>query len=101
MDMEYIKSVVTNKRINATVHAVNRMHERNLLIDNVIQAITNGTIIEEYYEDYPFPSCLILGSFEERKIHIVCSYSDPVHIITVYEPNLKEWEDDFKTRRKV
>lgn len=36
MDMEYIKSVVTNKRINATVHAVNRMHGRNLLIDNVI-----------------------------------------------------------------
>lgn len=101
MDMEFIKSVVTNRSINATVHAVNRMHERNLLIDNVIEAIMNGTIIEEYYEDYPFPSCLIFGSFEERKIHIVCSYSDPVHIITVYEPNLNEWEDDFKTRRKV
>ena len=30
-----------------------------------------------------------------------CSYSDPVHIITVYEPNIKEWKDGFRTKRKV
>jgi len=97
--MEYIKNVVKNKRINATVHAVKRMHERNFLIDNVIQAIMNGAIIEEYYEDYPFPSCLILGTYDGSKIHIVCSYNDPVHIITVYEPNEKEWDDGFRTRK--
>ena len=101
MDIEYIKKVAADKRIHATVHAVHRMHERNLLIDDVIQALINGVIIEEYYEDYPFQSCLILGSYRERKIHIVCSYSDPVHIITVYEPNRNEWEEDFRTRRKV
>lgn len=71
------------------------------MIDYVIQAIMSGEIIEEYYEDYPYPSCLIMGSIEGRIIHVVCSFSDPVHIITVYEPNIKEWNDDFRTRRKV
>jgi len=63
--------------------------------------INNGKIIEFYYEDYPFPSCLILGTTVDNDIiHIVCGISDNfVHIITAYRPNSDKWEDDMKTRR--
>lgn len=36
------------------------------------EAIVNGEIIEEYPNDYPFPSCLILGiTIKCRYLHIV------------------------------
>jgi hypothetical protein len=75
------------------------MHERNIEIDDLINAIINGEIIEEYPDDYPFPSCLILGYVYGRPIHIVCSNSEPVYIITSYEPNLVKWYEDYKRRR--
>ena len=101
MDIGYITKAIEEKRISATVHAINRMHERNIMIDDILEAIIIGEVIEEYHDDYPYPSCLIIGICMGRIMHVVCSFSDPVHIITAYEPNDREWNDDFRTRRKV
>lgn len=62
----------------------------------------NGEIIEYYYDDYPYPSCLICGKDRSDKIiHTVCGVSENyVHIITVYYPDLKKWNYDMKVRRK-
>lgn len=54
----------------------------------------NGEIIEYYPDDYPFPSCLILGYFNSGKgIHVVCS-------VTAYYPDKNEWLEDLRTRRR-
>ena len=76
--------------------------QRNILISDVKTAINNGKIIEYYYDDYPYPSCLILGYNTNNKIiHIVCGVSeDTVHMITAYYPNTDKWEEDMKTRRE-
>ena len=59
-------------------------------------------IINQYDDDYPYPSCLILGyNINNKIIHIVCGVSeDTVHIITAYYPNTDKGEEDMKTRRK-
>ncbi len=44
-----------------TRHCQVRIEKRGILIADVEYAIMNGEIIEEYPEDYPFPSCLILN----------------------------------------
>ena len=37
-------------------------------------AVNNGEIIEQYPEDFPFPSCLILGkTYSNQWIHLVMS----------------------------
>jgi hypothetical protein len=90
---------VKDKKISISTHAMTRMHERGIFIDEVLNAIIYGEIIEEYTDDYPYPSCLILGYVNKKVIHIVCSDSDPVYIVTAYEPNLNKWYDDYKTRR--
>ena len=62
-----------------------------------------GTIIEPYPNDPRGASCLILGfTSQGRHLHIVCGKleEDEILIITAYEPNLHEWEKDWKTRRK-
>ena len=68
---------------------------------DITNAIETGEIIEDYPEDYPFPSCLILGKSGEVKIHIVASINaDMIYLITAYIPNPDKWEDDFKTRKE-
>ena len=77
------------------------MNERNITIDDIMNAIDNGEIIEQYPSDFPFPSCLILGiSIQGIYIHIVVSMDeDKIYLITAYIPDTDKWEDDLKTRK--
>lgn len=76
--------------------------KRNILMIDVKEAINNGKIIEYYFDDYPYQSCLILGYNMNNKImHVVCGINkEIVHIITAYYPDTNKWEEDMKTRRK-
>jgi hypothetical protein len=63
--------------------------------------LQNGEIIELYANDYPFPSCLVLGVTLKSTLHIVCgSNGQELWLITAYCPNANEWEADFKTRKQ-
>lgn len=61
-------------------------------------------IIENYPAIHrPLPDCLILGWFASGKpFHAVVAIdegNDLLFVVTVYEPSLEEWEDDWKTRK--
>ncbi len=98
-----LRTACEQRRIIWREHAADRMLERGILRSEVIRGIMRGEIIEEYPEDYPIPSCLVLGFVKAGKpIHVVCSMEDNyIYIITAYEPNIFKWENDFKTRRNT
>jgi len=102
LNIEIIKECIAKRKIDWTKHCLNRLNQRNILISDVKKAISNGKIIEYYYDDYPYPSCLILGyNINSEVLHIVCGISDDlVHMITAYYPDTNKWEKDMKTRRK-
>ena len=82
-----------------THHAVEKMLERGIDQNQIVEAIENGEIIEEYSEDKYGPTCLILGFTKtEKPLHVLVSYSEPLWVITAYEPEEREW-GDFKARR--
>ena len=84
-----------------TQHSRKRFAERGIQILDIINAIASGEIIEEYPDDRPFPSCLILGKSKEKVIHIVASIdSGMIYLITAYIPTSEKWETDWKTRRE-
>ncbi len=99
LNIDIIKEYIAKRKIDWTKHCLNR---RNIQISDVKTAVNNGRIIEYYYNDYPYQSCLILGyNINNKILHIVCGMSeDIVHMITAYYPDTKKWEDDMKTRRK-
>jgi hypothetical protein len=68
----------------------------------LVYSLLHGEIIEEYPNDYPHPSCLVLGLNPAGKApHIVCGISeDTLWLITAYSPNPAEWSADFKTRKE-
>ena len=101
MDIEAFRAANNPKNFTVTRHGQKRMEERNISLDDVISAIRSGEIIEEYSEDFPFPSCLILGkSVSGRSLHTVVSLDEnQIFLITAYFPNSDEWESDMRTRK--
>jgi len=102
IDIETIKKYIIQKKVNWTKHCLNRINQRKILISDIEKAISKGNIIEYYYDDYPYPSCLILGRDSNNKeIHIVCGICEGyIYMITAYHPNIDKWEKDMKTRRE-
>lgn len=80
-------------------HALERMLERGIGRVEVISAARNGEIIEEYAQDFPYPSCL-LYNLENEPLHVVAALEgQKCFVITVYRPNPEEFESDYKTRK--
>jgi len=98
--IEQFKELNKMECIIVTQHSRRRFSERSISIDDICNAIDNGEIIEDYPEDYPFPSCLILGKSGRRVIHLVASIDDGlIYLITAYVPDPMKWESDWKTRK--
>ena len=93
-----------NKEENIVIslHGQIRLSERKISVDDVIKVIDTGEIIEEYPDDFPFESCLVLGrSINERKLHVVVSMNEGIiYLITAYYPDEDRWEADLKTRKR-
>ena len=100
--IEDFRKVNKAENIVISLHAQLRLNERDISIDDVMNAIDNGEIIEQYPNDFPFPSCLILGiSINDKYIHVVVSMNDDkIYLITAYIPNTDRWEKDLKTRKE-
>jgi hypothetical protein len=85
------------------VHAVQRMFQRRISEDDVRYVLDAGEVIEEYPEDAPYPSRLILGDREKRFLHVVVAENtlhEETIVITVYEPDPDQWEPGFKRRKR-
>ena len=99
--IEQFKELNKSENMVLTQHSRKRFFERGIKRQDICDTIETGEIIEDYPEDYPFPSCLILGKSGETIIHIVASIDgDMIYLITAYVPDPDKWEDDFKTRKE-
>jgi len=78
------------------------MFERGVSADDVRQVIQTGKAIEDYPEDKPFPSRLILGFVGGKPLHVVLAVdrgASRAIVITIYEPDLNLWEPGFERRK--
>ena len=70
----------------------------------VHEAVCAGKVIEQYLQDRPYQSVLVLGlTKRERPLHIVCAYNEKESqaiVITVYQPDPQRWIA-YKTRRTI
>ncbi len=103
IDADKVKELATKDKLAFKKHTVLRMSQRNISADAVKQTLQRCEIIEDYPEDRPLPSALVLGYTENNRVlHTVIALDEGeemLWIITVYEPTLLEWEEGFKKRR--
>ena len=102
ISIDNIRALCSARSIYWTDHILKRLRERGIRRDDIKNCIMTGKVIEEYTDDYPFPSCLILGyTADSKPLHIVVGVGDGlIWIITAYYPNPAEWNGDFSVRRK-
>ncbi len=97
-----IREYAEKDRIAFKKHSIVRMHQRNILADEVKEVLVVGEIIEIYEHDRPLPSYLVFGTSKSQKImHAVVAIDRTemmLWIITVYLPDCREWKKGFKRR---
>ena len=99
-----IQSYIKNEGLFFKKHALEKLLERSIRIDDIISTLENGEIIKEYQKDEPLPSYLMLGYTTTREpIHVVMALDDQqrkIWVITVYKPDKDLWDSNFKRRIK-
>jgi len=90
-------------RLVFRIHAIQRMFQRQVNENDVRWVIQNGETVEQYPDDTPYPSRLLLGWRGARPLHVVVAYNEAEQetiVITVYEPDPLQWDATFKRRVK-
>lgn len=102
LTVELIKRLSTaNDNIVMSSHANLQCIERIIDSSDILKVLQHGEIIEAYPNDYPFPSCLMLGFITpDKPMHVCCGLGEgKIYIITAYYPNPNKWDSDMKTRK--
>ena len=88
--------------ITFSAHALQRMFKRALTVADVTGIVKTGLVIEDYPTDFPYPSCLLLGTVRANPVHVVAaqdSANQACIVVTAYVPDTARWSPDFKTRK--
>jgi hypothetical protein len=86
-------------------HAITEMVADDLDRRQIERALQTCEVIEDYPTlRRPLPDCLVLGWLTSSKpLHAVVAVDieqDRLFIVTVYLPNNKEWQNDWRTRKR-
>ena len=97
-----IQEQAAKQAIRVTQHAQEEMDEEEITLDEVLEAIAGGQILEDYPEHRRGACCLLYGHTQkERSLHIVCTTAQPLLIlITVYEPLPPKWVSPTQRGKK-
>ena len=94
---------MASRSIVFRIHAVQRMFERRIGVENVRQVLETGEMIEDYSEEMPAPGGLMSGKRGGRPVHVVMAENEKdgeLVVITVYEPDTSQWKPGFRSRRE-
>lgn len=102
MDIGFLRSLINKGKIKWAAHCLERLQARDISMEDAINCINNGEIIEDYPTDFPYPSCLIFGyTINNHIIHVVVGTDkEYAYMVTAYFPNTVKFLDDLKTRRR-
>ena len=98
-----IRSQTAGGDLRITQHAQQEMAEDEISLDDVLEAIQDGEILEHYPEHRRGACCLLCGLTDKgRPLHIVCTTAQPVLIlITAYEPRPPKWRTPRERRSQL
>ena len=98
-----LKRAISVERVLITNHARQEADNDNLRLDEICWSVNHGEVIENYPDDQPFPSCLIVGMAPNNDpIHSVWAYNSQKQIailITVYRPDPDKWIDGRERKK--
>ena len=101
LTIEWIRERARSGNYLITLHADSERRSDGIELDDLIEALGTGVILEDYPDDPRGHSCLVFGKTGGKDIHVVCGRRyDRLAIITVYVPKPPQWPAP-DTRRKI
>lgn len=104
VDIETIRGRVEVGNYLIKSHAVQHALKEGFERKHMVEAIFNGSIIEEYPDDQRVLICGQTTLLENLTIylHVVCEYADSIFIefVTAYIPDEHQWESPPYRRRR-
>ena len=104
VDVEIIRERVRAENYFIKSHAVAHALKEGFERKHMVEAVLEGSIIEEYSDDQRVLICgkTSLSQNVSIYLHVVCEYADPVYVefVTSYIPDELEWESPPYLRRK-
>lgn len=95
MEVADILNAVRSGQIRITDHADEEAQSDRLSYDEIFSSVLTSTIIEDYPDDKPYPSCLVAGNaFKGEPVHSVWAYNEETKwavLVTVYRPDPARW----------
>lgn len=80
-----LRKLYENDMVFLTAHCSLWLEQRDITEDDIESALNNGEIIEQYPDNYPWPSYLILDYSNNRPLHICMgSNGEAAKLITAY-----------------
>jgi hypothetical protein len=96
MNLDEIKANMRSGKFRLSLHAEIEAEVEDLQINQIVEAVLKGKILEEYSDTGRGESCLIVGFADKTPIHVVCgTRSENVIIVTVYIPGLPKFLDPW------
>ena len=99
LNLSKIRAAAKSDRTEWRRHALLRATERGITLEQALQVILEGEIIEEYPHAKPYPACLMMAMIEPGKpLYVSVAYdpeNDLLHIITVHWLDPRKWEDPW------
>ena len=97
-----IQAQARQQAIRVTYHAQVEMDDELIILDEVLEAIANGQILEDYPDHKRGACCLLHGhTCKGRPLHIVCTTAHTLLvIITVYMPFPPKWISSTQRRQQ-
>jgi len=77
IEIKVIVESIEGNKVMITDHADEEAYNDRLSFNDILASISAGEIIEQYPEDKPYPSCLILSrNVKAELIHTVWAYNN-------------------------
>lgn len=97
-----VRSQAYSNQFRLTQHAQQEMVAEAIALDDLLNAIGNAVLLENY-PSHPRGACCLLSGTDAagRPVHVVCTTHHPVLIIiTVCLPLPPKWETPTQRRKK-
>ena len=102
----FIRHKAAERKIRWSRHALSRLASMPISVRELESALQSGEVIEDYPHLHRYlPDCLVLAFITgDTPVHCVVALNevqDYILIVTVYLPSEKEWQNDWRTRKRA
>ncbi len=101
--LDEVRTLVARGEVSVSLHGYEELAADGLRVQEIVNGLTAGIVVEEYPHDPKGPCVLVLERDSgDRPIHVVwgipAGQRSPAVVVTAYRPNPAKWDDTWQRR---